>query len=583
MEQYTPNFQVAMSDFYAARRQAAMQEIMARLTGKPSELLSYEDVRKMLKLSSSVPRGLQDIPLDAIVGSVGRYTDFTRTYLPRNSTDARRWAGVQVGMTEMTGLPPIEVYKVGEVYFVLDGNHRVSVAKKMGATHIQAYVTEVPTKVPLTPDIQPDQLIIKARYAAFLERTKLNELRPEAELTVTAAGQYRVLEQHIQAHQYFMGLDQQRDISMEEAAAHWYDEVYLPVAEIIREQGILHDFPGRTETDLYLWISEYHSELEQSLGWEVDRATAAADLVTRFSNRPQRLAARVGEKIWDAVVPDRLEPGPPPGRWRREQGWANEEASPQQRLFMDILVPVSGRNTSWYALEQALEIARREGGRLLGLHVVPAVEQRESPEAQAVQAEFNRRCEAAGVPGKLVVDVGNVARKICERTRWVDLIVLNMAHPPSSQPLARLSSGFRTLVRRCSSPILAVPRPASPMDRALLAYDGSPKGNEALFLATYLALCWHLSLAVVSVSENNRLASATLDRARRYLESQGVEATYVEERGAVSAAILKVAAEHESNLILVGGYGFNPVLEVLMGSAVDRILQSSWQPVLICR
>jgi nucleotide-binding universal stress UspA family protein len=583
MESYHPNIQSALHDFQRARSRAAFQEIIARLTGKSTELLSYEEVRKSLKLGAGLAsRGLQDIPLDAIVGSVDRYGDYTRTFLPRHDVDAWRWARVQMAMTNLAGLPPIEVYKVGDVYFVLDGNHRVSVARQLGNSYIQAYVTEVPTPVPLTPDTRPDELIIKARYAAFLKRTGLDRHQPEVDLTVTVPGQYRILEEHIQAHHHLMELDQGREVSLEEAAAHWYDEVYRPVVEMIREQGILRDFPERTETDLYLWLSEHHQELEQSLGWEIDPAAAATDLRDRFSKRPQRLATRMGGKLWEAMIPDELEAGPPPGQWRREQGWPDASAPPRDRLFAGILVPVSGLDTSWYALEQAQEIARREGGRLLGLHVVSSADRLNSPEALAVQAEFNRRCEAAGVPGNLVIDAGQVANKICERTRWVDVTVVNLAHPPSPQPFARLTSGFRTLIRRCNSPVLAVPRPASPMDRALLAYDGSPKADEALFLVTYLAHRWQFSLAVVSVSDN-RVTPATLAQAQAYLAAHEIEANFVEEHGDVPTAILKIAAEHESNLIVMGGYGFTPVLEVLLGSAVDRVLQSSWQPVLICR
>src|SRR5690606_41196661 len=112
-----------------------------------------------------------------------------------------------------------------------DGNHRVSVARSMGATHIQAYVTEVRTRVPLTPDIKPDDLIIKAEYADFLEKTRLDELRPEANLQVTVPGKYEILLEHIAVHRYFMGIDFDREIPYKEAVAHWYDEVYMPLVD----------------------------------------------------------------------------------------------------------------------------------------------------------------------------------------------------------------------------------------------------------------------------------------------------------------------------------------------------------------
>jgi nucleotide-binding universal stress UspA family protein len=578
-EERTFGFASALRDFHEARRRASLEAIMARLKGKSIDLFAYEDVRHKLKATSSVERGLQDIPLDAIVGSVGRYTDFTRSFLPRRNSDEQRWARVKAQVADMGGLPPIEVYQIGETYFVQDGNHRVSVARELGAPAIQAYVTEVRTKVPLSVDDQPDDLILKTEYADFLEHTNLDKLRPEADLSVTVPGEYQSLEEHIAVHRYFMGLDQQRDIAHAEAVTHWYDTIYLPVVQVIQERGILRDFPDRTETDLYLWISEHRAALQEKLGWEIKPEAAATDLAEQSSSRTQRIAARVGVRILDRVTPDELEDGPSPGEWRRERLTAHQ----QRQLFTDILVPLSGAETAWHALDQALGIAQREGGRLLGLHVVPAEDQRGSEQVRALQADFSRRCEAAGVPGKLAVEVGGIARKICERTRWTDLIVVNLAYPPPSQPVARLGSGFRTLVRRCASPVLAVPGAATALDRILLAYDGSPRAEEALFVATYLTDRWNATLTIVTAIENGKVSLDTLSHARNYLESHGVQGTYVQESGSVAEAILKATQEQGSNLIIMGGYGHSPVLEVMFGSTVDQVLRETTQPTLICR
>ncbi len=569
----------ALRDFYEARRRASMEAILARLTGRSANLFSYEEVRHKLKARGSVDRGLQDIPLDAIVGSVGRYTDFTRSFLPRRDSDRERWARVKARVTDMGGLPPIEVYQIGQAYFVRDGNHRVSVAREVGAPSIQAYVTEVRTKVPLSPDDQLDDLILKAEYADFLDHTRLDNLRPEADLSVTVPGRYRSLEEHIEVHRYFMGLEQQREIPYQEGVTHWHDEIYLPVVQVIRERGILREFPGRTETDLYLWIAEHRADIEERLGWDIRPDTAATDLAAESGARPQRVVARVGERILDAITPDELEAGPSPGEWRRGHVIAGQ----RDHLFADILVPVSGEETGWHALDQALEVARKEGGRLRGLHVVPSKAQRDGQPAQAVQAEFIRRCETAGVEGKLAIEAGPVTRNIYERTRWTDLVVVSLAYPPPSQPAAKLTSGFRTLIRRSASPILAVPACCIPLDSALLAYDASPRADEALFVAAYLAGRWHISLTVVTVVENGRLPPQALTRARDYLEAHAVQAHCVEESGPVPEMILKTAAEQESNLIIMGGYGHSPVLEVALGSALDQVLRASQKPTLICR
>ena len=283
MDSRSDNFRQAVYDFHAARQRAALEEVLARMTGKSNQLLSYEEVAQKLKLQARAERGVRSIPLNAIVGSVGRYTDFTRSFLPRNPGDEERWARVKASLDGLTaGWPPIEVYQVGEVYFVLDGNHRVSIARQEGWEKIEARVVEVKTNIPLTLDVSPDDLIVKAEYAEFLDETEIHKLRPQADLSVSVPGQYDKLREYIQVHRYYMGLDFQRDISYEEALTHWYDTVYLPLVEIIRERGLLRWFPGRTETDLYLWLSEHRAALQDELGWEL-RPEAVADIMDFLS------------------------------------------------------------------------------------------------------------------------------------------------------------------------------------------------------------------------------------------------------------------------------------------------------------
>ena len=575
----------AIQDFRQARLRGKLEQLLARLTGGSAELLRYEKVRRQLRATGMTPRGLQNIPIDAIVGTVDRYADFTRSFLPIQPKDAGRWARVKVAATGLIGLPPIEVYQIGEIYFVLDGNHRVSVAKQLKATHIQAYITEVRTKVSLSPDVQPDDLIVKAEYVEFLEHTRLDALRPDADLNVSAPGQYPKLEEHISVHRYFMGVDQERDVPYSEAVAHWYDIVYLPVVKTARDHRLLRDFPDRTETDLYLWISEHRATLAKELHWKVSPEAAAEDLVEQYSPRLERVLSRVGERILDAAVPAAITPGPAPGTWRqeREARFVHGGERPRECLFSNVLVAITGREDGWAALEHAIAVAQREHGQLLGLHVVSSQAELEGKAVEAARAEFDRRCERAGLVGRWLGQVGSIAPKICEWGRWSDISVVSLAHPPGDQPLARLESGFRAIVQRCPTPVLAVPPTSSCMCRALLAYDGSPKADEALFVSTYLAGQWKIPLVVLAVLEGENVTSDTLARARAYVDEHGVEATFVEERGAVEEAILNAARAHDSELIVMGGYGFSPVLEIVLGSAVDQVLRESQQPVLICR
>jgi len=577
------NLASAVEDFERARSQAKLEGILARLTGQSTELLSYEEVRQTLGALERSSERLEDIPLDAIVGSVGRYRDFTRSFLPKHESSRDRWARVEIAMRSMEGVPPIEVYKVGDAYFVRDGNHRVSVARQLGATHIEAYVTEVETGVPFSPDVQPDDLILKAEYAAFLEATDIDEVRPEANLRVTVPGQYQVLEEHIEVHRHFMGLEEERHIPCKEAVAHWYDEVYMPVVELIQQRGILWDFPERTDTDLYLWLAEHRAALEEELGWEVSPGVAAEDLVERFSQKPGQVLKRVSRRVLDAITPDELDLGPPVGQWREQRLEARQDG----RLFADILVAINGEDRGWAALDQAVILAQREGARLRGLHVLSAEDDQEGAEAQAIQAEFDRRCQASGVQGMLVLDVGPVQRRICDRARWTDLIILSLNYPPGPGPLDKLSSGLTTIIRRCPRPVLTVPGESSPLRHALLAYDGSPKAREALFVAAYMSGQWAVPLTVLTVPEGDRFGPGAMEEARQYLEAHGVQADFTTEASesaeTVAESILGTALDRGCDLILIGGYGHSPAVELVLGSAVDGVLRESPWPALICR
>lgn len=570
------SYAAALQDFRNARQQGALQDIVARLRGRSNTLLNYEDVRRSLGLQGSFSRGLQEIPLDAIVGSVARYNDFTRSFLPKNPAAAERWARVMVATSDMRGLPPIEVYQVGKVYFVLDGNHRVSVARRIGAPTISAYVYEVPTPVPLSPDDSPDDLIIKAEYADFIAITQLDKLRPAATLTVTVPGQYRVLlEQIARLYEQRRG-ERGADYSYAEAVTDWFDEEYAPSVHGIHEYNILDDFPGRTETDLFVWLVKHHAALEAALGWSIRPAAAAEDFAQQQSATPRRIAQRLGTRILSAIVPPAFDSGPPPGFWRREQRIAHRA----EHLIADILVPVGGSEAGWQALDFAIVIAGHEDARVHGLHVVRSP-QTDKAAIEALQSEWQRRCAERGIKSQLAIAYGHIAERIVERARWADAVVIGLSHPPGSSALERLGSGFSEIIRRCPRPILAVPS-VPKVQRALLAYDGSTKAEEALFGATYIALRWKLDLVVISVVGGD-VPRETLDRARNYLEEHGVQATYVETQGQAGEAIVDTAGAYQCDLLIVGGYGTIPLVEAVFGSTVDHILRASHRPTLICK
>ena len=206
----------ARNDFHQARSKAGWERLFGLLTGKNYDLVDYNEVRKRLSNAYNIPV-TKEIPIASIVGTVSRNQDFSRTFLPKLVEDESRWVNVKLANESMEGVPPIDVYQIGEVYFVLDGHHRVSVMKSIKADYIQANVRVINTDVPLKPTDSPDEIIVKTERQSFLDRTRINELIPDNAIRLTLAGQYPQLYEHIQVHKFFMGLDFKRDISDDEA------------------------------------------------------------------------------------------------------------------------------------------------------------------------------------------------------------------------------------------------------------------------------------------------------------------------------------------------------------------------------
>jgi uncharacterized ParB-like nuclease family protein len=273
----SPEHSTSMVAFNAARRRAFVQDVLAELSGRPEGLLSFADVEAHLRPSRpQEPVHLEEIPLRQIVGSVGRYQDFNRAFLPRSQIDAQRWTHIDQ-LRRRFELPPIEVFRMGDVYFVRDGNHRVSVARARGQRTIRARVVDLPIRVPLEADTSPHDLILKSGYAEFLENTSLDQTHPRQRIELTRPGSYRALLQHIEVHQFYMGLRSRHYPTLAEAASDWYQHVYQPVVERIRSSGILRHFPGRTEADLYLWIAENRARLQMRYATTREASEAVDD------------------------------------------------------------------------------------------------------------------------------------------------------------------------------------------------------------------------------------------------------------------------------------------------------------------
>jgi uncharacterized membrane protein YfbV (UPF0208 family) len=263
------NRTTASSDFERAVVKAFWRKVITWFKRENNQLLPYDEVRARIPIRGQHYIGFQQVPVEKIVGSLGRYRDFDRAFLPIQTKTRSRWMDIDIAHLKQVTLPPVDLFKIGDVYFVKDGNHRVSVARQRGQMYIDAYVTEVDVPVPFTADITVDDLAVKQAYADFLMKTKLDQLRPDANLETHIPGQYKLLLEHISVHQWYLGQERKAEVPFSEAVTSWYDNVYMPVIEILRQQGILHAFPNFAEVDLYLWVMEYQAYLRETYREEI--------------------------------------------------------------------------------------------------------------------------------------------------------------------------------------------------------------------------------------------------------------------------------------------------------------------------
>ena len=262
------------------QNRATIVDLLGLITGEDTDLYSYHEVTNRLKAHQQIEKGTEMVPLDAIVGSVGRYRDFTRNFLPRKGVNEDRWTRVDAAMNSLEGVPPVDLFKIGEAYFVRDGNHRLSVAKANGLKDIEARVTVVETDVPLTVedfDLR-NYWIIKVERQEFFKQTGVEDLCPEHGIELTEPGRYPILLRHIHVHWYLRNLEIERAggedwLEWPDAVSSWCQNVYLPVVEAIRKYDLMQQFPDRTEADLYLWIAHHREELSM----EYDLAPLSPD------------------------------------------------------------------------------------------------------------------------------------------------------------------------------------------------------------------------------------------------------------------------------------------------------------------
>ena len=291
MESINISYDISNQEFESARFKSLLNSLKYFLIGRNNQLLSFEEIKKEFKLYKQGYLGIKTVRVDNIVGSLDRYRDFDRYFLPKKVHLQQRWAKIHNLTIRDVILPPVKLYKVGNIYFVFDGNHRVSVSKKTGVKYIDAEVIEFITDTPLTANMAPSEIFVLAERKRFLNITKLKENRSDIKIRITAPGQYGFLLGQINKLMVQLNENKKIDekiITFEEASLIWYDNIYLSAIEIIKHYGLLEKFPNRTKTDLYIWINEHKRYLSLKYGREVVIKFAAKDFLFRYSSNPFR-------------------------------------------------------------------------------------------------------------------------------------------------------------------------------------------------------------------------------------------------------------------------------------------------------
>jgi hypothetical protein len=257
----------AQNDFLRARRRAAASRVAARLRGEPGDVrmvLPYEEVIEALGFVSERSAGIEVVALDAIVGTVDRERDFDRSFRPTSGRVRSRWENIAAAMRRGEPLPPVDLVRIGEIYFVRDGHNRVSVARALGRRDIEAYVTEVTTRVGAGKKITLADLPFKSHERVFFERVPL-PANARDEIQLTDPWDYARLAEHVEAWGFRTSQERHEAISRRETAFQWLENEYRPVVAMLREADLVGN---RTETEAYMRVSAERYRLIRTHRWD---------------------------------------------------------------------------------------------------------------------------------------------------------------------------------------------------------------------------------------------------------------------------------------------------------------------------
>ena len=256
----------ASDDFLRARRAQTLRRLGARLgRGDVDVILPFDEVVAELGRVGERELGLRAVPLDTIVGTVDRRSGgFDRQFRPTSSQVRGRWERIANAMRRGEPLPPVWLYRVGDVHFVRDGHHRVSVANALGRPDIDAVVTEVLTRVGAARDLRMGDLPLKGHERLFRERVPLG--RAEAgHVQLSDPWKYGALAEGVEGWGFRAAQERPELLDRQALAKAWFEEEFVPVVAMLREAGLVE--PGETAADAYVRLGGERYRLMRTMNW----------------------------------------------------------------------------------------------------------------------------------------------------------------------------------------------------------------------------------------------------------------------------------------------------------------------------
>ncbi len=277
----------AEADFYRAKTKAFTSHLFSILKPSIADLMPFDEAKKLIRPTSETYRGVSAVPIDKIVGSEGRYRDFNRFFFPKREHLKARWTGIDELQYKDVLLPPVVLYEMGGVYFVRDGNHRVSVAKAKKQAFIDAEVISLQSEITLDPAMSIQDLkiaVVKYEKSQFYKETNYISVVGTDDLDFSEPGRYETVKEHIQVHKYFLNQHIKDEIPFFQALYSWHENVYQPICQAIDAENLLALFPGRSISDLYLFLVAHWDDLKRKFGRFVEIGEAAESFKAEIKN-----------------------------------------------------------------------------------------------------------------------------------------------------------------------------------------------------------------------------------------------------------------------------------------------------------